>query len=872
MKRVGEKLIHYKSTFSSENLLVKRSMSDISQRTLKETIIKGNAWVGHARHQNVHGRQVWYIHNNNLHHAYELHEKVPSNYESYVSIIDSGDGQVLATYPRKMNEQGLVYPGNFPAFGSRPPSVELLNVLSNVSPFSIRGKDVHSGNTCFAYKCVDGSVQGNCTINSSVCVDRNSSMVGNVDFFTKSVVFTVDGRNLDYDYDWQQFGYVNNTVYLQWDDASVGTSRLGNPNFNSNDSGKIWGEGIDFSKLTGGEQTDSFAELQTYQLFEKHAEFFRALLNDSSFCFVGSGPNCTTTNGTNGVGSGPMKFFVNYQQLKVDYGTIMSQVKSGRGKSPSEAVTFSEHAPYEDAFFSRGPLTDDGVECGEGGCLSILDYPFTHFAFGQNERFDWSANPCTVYHELGHALVAKFIPQLPGYTWAESGLRSDPGAMNEGWSDYFAAINCGISDFRKTYNGRPRRNLENENTCGDTVGQLHQDSLIFSGGLWEVRKLIVGKFGLGEAGQTDFDRVVLKALTMGQISDLFETQFKSILNILATHPTLSIIKPDAEMIFNKRELKCERVKDLTEGMDPTFILPHPALSMANFSTIPAQLRIKPRASDWGILLQWKQFTNNPWLGPLDKGYGSAPLKYMASSCPIKFIGQVAGNITGVSDCSSVQETLSWVQTRISKDNGGSIYLAGIPPSQDIYIVLGSDVPASMVLFSSSLELKGFNNIWVITFAVIGSGSFVGFILSLIWSKTQLKLKNDRRAWWILAGGNFTSALAGAFAACALTFGIIRLPFSITAFVLHMCAMVMIYSFYECSPRYLGIIYMRLLIQILFGINIVATIVGLGVYLSSSVGIAGHTIVYTVFVLSKLAIDGLVLYLCLKSVSRRLRNK
>ncbi len=38
-------------------------------------------------------------------------------------------------------------------------------------------------------------------------------------------------------------------------------------------------------------------------------------------------------------------------------------------------------------------------------------------------------NDCIAYHEVGHAVVAKFLPGLASFILATDGIKSDPGAM-----------------------------------------------------------------------------------------------------------------------------------------------------------------------------------------------------------------------------------------------------------------------------------------------------------------------------------------------------------------------------------------------------------------------------------------------------------
>ena len=212
------------------------------------------------------------------------------------------------------------------------------------------------------------------------------------------------------------------------------------------------------------------------------------MLNDSSFCFLGSGPNCSiadpVTNISDSANSSPIHVFTNYQQLQAypsnsKYSDFVTQIfEEKKGKGINDPVLFDQHTVYADAFFLHTPFfPNSSRNCSDAGCIDQNTFSYTHFAFGQDtlgNSLDWGLNECIAYHELTHALVYQLIPTLPTYIWAETGLRSDPGAMNEAWADYFAAVNCGISDFKgKTYNKRPGRNLNNRLTCQNSVGEVH---------------------------------------------------------------------------------------------------------------------------------------------------------------------------------------------------------------------------------------------------------------------------------------------------------------------------------------------------------------------------------------------------------------
>jgi hypothetical protein len=207
-------------------------------------------------------------------------------------------------------------------------------------------------------------------------------------------------------------------------------------------------------------------------------------------------------------------------------------------------------------------------------------------------------------------------------------------------------------------------------------------------------------------------------MSLGTADELFDSQFQKILQLLSSHSRLNVIYNLAEEIFDKKIFSCERYTDFTEKSDPTFVLPHSAISASNFSTIPTTLLFKPRASDWKAVLMWRQWTLNPWLGPLDVGYGQSRLKMVVSDCPIKFKGNIQSNITGVSNCNGEEIDLTWEYSNYKSLYG--YFNFEIKGSTEKYIVIGNEMPATLYLYSSSVRYIGFNLIWAFTFMGLGS--------------------------------------------------------------------------------------------------------------------------------------------------------
>ncbi|KAJ3088654.1 hypothetical protein HK102_008255 [Quaeritorhiza haematococci] len=673
-----------------------------------------------------------------------------------IRYLDAETGDVLSVHPAVHHDQGYVFGLEQFKFRERPIVKDLLDVVfpppTNAGR-SIYGKKFRSSNACSAYRCANGTglpPSGRCEEDGAVCVDVKEGMVEGVDYFTARSKFSTDGRFIDLDRDWLGEGYKDGRIQMVWNNVPVFAPRLQRP------ADGIWGSDVDFGAYKALETDDSFAELQAYHYFTLHERFMTNLLNvTEDFCLIGTGPNCQQTdprtNRTATKYDYPIRFVVNLQSMKPfpskgsPYPDFITQLQQGLGKNETHPIQFYESEPYGDAFFSNSdfqpPVTttsSNGTSSNstasfrsnctiEGECVSIYDSPLTFFAFGQGVDGDWALNDCIVLHELVHAIVAKFIPELPAYVWTDAGITSDPGAMNEAWADYFAAIHCGVSDFMTgTYNGRPRRNLNNNMTCVDVVGQVHNDGMIFSGGLWATRKAIPTISPLTTDHQTLFDKVVLTALMQGQGTDTFRTQYMRVLTLLSDHPVLQPLYPTAKTIFEQRVLNCTRITIYTEKMDSTFTLPPALITSANYSTLPSQLELQPRLSDWGATVQWTQWYVSPLLGPLQVGYGRTRINVAVSyGCPILLGKRERASPDPVdvyAACPNAEpKPLQWQLASYDiKTARGSFYIPATSGSKEkIYVWFAHQVPASMVMFATALTWNGFHLIWLYTQAVVG---------------------------------------------------------------------------------------------------------------------------------------------------------
>lgn len=126
--------------------------------------------------------------------------------------------------------------------------------------------------------------------------------------------------------------------------------------------------------------------------------------------------------------------------------------------------------------------------------------------FGQYQSTDFSYDASVIYHEYVHAMVG--TTRLLGVLIDSYGLDNLPGAMNEGFADYFS---CSLRDspvigsYALAFAGEhAKRDLSIARKCPDDLTtEIHADGKIIGSGLWEIRKAL---------GRDTADGIILAAL------------------------------------------------------------------------------------------------------------------------------------------------------------------------------------------------------------------------------------------------------------------------------------------------------------------------------------------------------------------------
>lgn len=320
--------------------------------------------------------------------------------------------------------------------------------------------------------------------------------------------------------------------------------------------------------------------------------------------------------------------------------------------------------------------------------------------------------------------------------------------------------------------------------------------MVFSGALWKIRSLILRTPLLSTVDVESYDRIILRAMTLGSPTDMFASQFHIILGLISNHSKLNVLLASATSEFSSRVFNCVPITNLPESGDGTYFLPDARITTTNLGTTPTQWVINLRASDWAAEMRywmiygsWTQWFSSDFLGNLYTGYGSSILKFATSNCHILLVPGKDGVIYPIGNCSTGNESLTWINsTHNSATNTGSIKL---PNHRVMYVQLVSEIPASLVLYSSRLVFYGFNRIWRFLFVILGALS--GLFLLLFTTFIIYSRYNDVAKQWVskrparsvdLACVTFIfQCSSGVFALFALLFPKVRELLTMVAFLM-----------------------------------------------------------------------------------------
>ncbi|MFO0750049.1 MAG: M36 family metallopeptidase [Myxococcota bacterium] len=137
--------------------------------------------------------------------------------------------------------------------------------------------------------------------------------------------------------------------------------------------------------------------------------------------------------------------------------------------------------------------------------LDVSDIHGDAILFSGTADKNFSLDASVIYHEYTHAMLG--ATRLSGVFLDDQGINNLPGALNEGYADYFAATQtgeptigtyaltdlaevsfCGASDTGTVVAENYSRDLRDQRHCPDDLtAEVHADSEIFSTALWAMR-------------------------------------------------------------------------------------------------------------------------------------------------------------------------------------------------------------------------------------------------------------------------------------------------------------------------------------------------------------------------------------------------
>lgn len=380
-------------------------------------------------------------------------------------------------------------------------------------------------------------------------------------------------------------------------------------------------------------EIDKFSEIQAYFSISSFFNHIRLLLNDTTFCLRKEAMECNPDGSpvvdNEGNPVNPYRVFVNQMipETKIsgpasrDKDNFLAQIKEGKG-AESNPVVLNQFARIGNAAFVPALSTLKKNTPRADEYLSDLIKPYDHNVFFQGVR-DFAYDGDVVFHEFMHAVTASLVGKLNTLGLDPFGIHSEPGSLNEAWSDYFSASmseKSTIGEYASSKDGfgeASLRNIDNNASCpDDVIGESHNDSLIWSGALWEIRNRVKHE---NIAPVLEFDRAVLAALASATNSEDFKTQSQKLINSINARPTLgSKVSKIAEDVFTRRHINdCFRAYTLASvnkenkiesRIKNLMLIPSKnQIGLKNYAPAPVQLEIGVPAGARSLTLSWRQF-------------------------------------------------------------------------------------------------------------------------------------------------------------------------------------------------------------------------------------------------------------------------
>lgn len=564
-------------------------------------------------------RPVWLSRADGLYAAYRVRVPTLSLRELSDVYVDGQSGRILQRVPVARFADA---PTAAKVFRYAPPSAgvdpaALVDVeLSHLRPAApgdyLRGDYVETFNCCKEYVCDDGS--GTCELSAQRCARDDDS-----DPVTSELALQIPTENLPLP------GNLNlgDVLYAR----TVFCAEL--PRARSTEAG--WVETpVDVTRgsneLAGlASEEDAFAEVQAYYATMTFFEHIRDVLDDTTWCLGGKSMQCDESGlpllGDDGAPARAFHVSTNLLIPELEVAGLAQQLLAGKGRSEADPIVVEDFQRIDNAAFVPA-LSGSPVEVPEefAALVEIFNRDFDSNLYFQGSR-DFAYDGDIVFHEFTHAVVHSYVPELGSLWHDEQGANAESGALNEGWSDYFAASFTGDSATGE-YGGAAitggelgLRDADNDKRCPeDLSGEVHDDSEPWSGALWDLRAAVIA--ALGEEAVRELDQALLLALAESEVHESFALQASRVIDVVESVFGAEL-KLAAEAAFEAHNLSaCVRVQPLSvlreDGdvdllrKDRLFVSSPVEVGTTDLAPAVVQFRVEVPAGATAFALDWKQ--------------------------------------------------------------------------------------------------------------------------------------------------------------------------------------------------------------------------------------------------------------------------
>jgi hypothetical protein len=386
-------------------------------------------------------------------------------------------------------------------------------------------------------------------------------------------------------------------------------------------------------------ETDAFVEAQVYYTSQSFFSHVKDVMGDTTFCLESPSMQCDDegspvmgTAGSNPLDPSlayplrPFHITTNFILPEINLSSLGTQILlSGSGTSEDTPVTINAYQRFGNAAF---------IPATEGGAIGfppelaplaeLFNRPFDSNLYAQGER-DFAYDGDVVAHEFTHALVHTLQPNLGSLGVDTWGSHAFPGALNEGWADYFASSFTDDSVMGEYLEAGGIRNIDNDAQCPTALtGEVHDDSLPWSGALWALRNAVA------QNDRAALDALLLSTIAQAATSETFDAQAQKILTALAADTSLTTYISAAEQAFQAHTIiDCERVVPLLSQagtQSHTHATMHQgepaAFGLDNYAPSPLQFSVEIPAGATGFNLTWTQSAGG-MIGAATGGQGSS---------------------------------------------------------------------------------------------------------------------------------------------------------------------------------------------------------------------------------------------------------